>query len=88
MFHITVSSGGSSASRWDPDLLKTDVAMARNRVGRLKRELHQIKHEVANTEAGMQTLAQYVNFHLSLNQVLVFLFLACLQEIHYPIIHL
>lgn len=54
----TVSSGGSGAGRWDPDLLKTDVAMARSRVGRLKRELHQIKHEVANTEAGMQTLAQ------------------------------
>lgn len=56
--HFVVSSGGSGASRWDPDLLKTDVVMARNRVGRLKRELHQIKHEVANTEAGMQTLAQ------------------------------
>lgn len=56
--HPAVSSGGSGASRWDPDLLKTDVVMARNRVGRLKRELHQIKHEVANTEAGMQTLAQ------------------------------
>lgn len=54
----SLSSGGSGASRWDPDLLKTDVVMARNRVGRLKRELHQIKHEVANTEAGMQTLAQ------------------------------
>lgn len=58
--HLAVSSGGSGASRWDPDLLKTDVVMARNRVGRLKRELHQIKHEVANTEAGMQTLAQWV----------------------------
>ncbi|XP_050724203.1 protein kibra-like isoform X2 [Eriocheir sinensis] len=54
----SLSSGGSGTSRWDPDLLKTDVVMARNRVGRLKRELHQIKHEVANTEAGMQTLAQ------------------------------
>ncbi|XP_042223436.1 protein kibra-like isoform X2 [Homarus americanus] len=54
----SLSSGGSGAGRYDPDLLKTDVAMARSRVGRLKRELHQIKHEVANTEAGMQTLAQ------------------------------
>ncbi|XP_045618718.1 LOW QUALITY PROTEIN: protein kibra [Procambarus clarkii] len=54
----SLSSGGSGTGRWDPDLLKTDVAMARSRVGRLKRELHQIKHEVANTEAGMQTLAQ------------------------------
>lgn len=53
-----VSSSGSGAGRCDTDLLKADVAMARNRVGRLKRELHQIKHEVANTEAGMQTLAQ------------------------------
>ncbi|XP_042877110.1 protein kibra-like isoform X2 [Penaeus japonicus] len=54
----SLSSSGSGAGRCDPDLLKADVAMARNRVGRLKRELHQIKHEVANTEAGMQTLAQ------------------------------
>ncbi|CAL4125792.1 unnamed protein product, partial [Meganyctiphanes norvegica] len=54
----SLSSSGSGAGRCDPDLLKADVAMARNRVGRLKRELHQIKHEVANTQAGMQTLAQ------------------------------
>lgn len=58
---FSVSSSGSGAGRCDPDLLKADVAMARNRVGRLKRELHQIKHEVANTEAGMQTLAQWVH---------------------------
>ncbi|KAK7072729.1 Wwc1p [Halocaridina rubra] len=54
----SLSSSGSGAGRYDPDLLKADVALARSRVGRLKRELHQIKHEVANTEAGMQTLAQ------------------------------
>ncbi|XP_066941889.1 protein kibra isoform X3 [Macrobrachium rosenbergii] len=54
----SLSSSGSGAGRYDTDLLKADVALARSRVSRLKRELHQIKHEVANTEAGMQTLAQ------------------------------
>ncbi|XP_064084270.1 protein kibra-like [Macrobrachium nipponense] len=45
------NSSGSGAGRYDTDLLKADVALARSRVSRLKRELHQIKHEVANTEA-------------------------------------
>ncbi|XP_076065980.1 WW and C2 domain containing protein kibra isoform X2 [Oratosquilla oratoria] len=54
----SISSNGSGVSRYDPELLKADVMVARSRVGQLQRELHVMKHEVANTQAGMNTLTQ------------------------------
>lgn len=54
---VTVCSSSSSVStKFDPDLLKNDVAHARNRVSRLKRELEQIRAEMSCTQRGVETL--------------------------------
>ena len=58
---IAVNSTGSSASsatKYDPDLLKSDVSHARARVLRLKRELANIDSEMAYKQKGVETLAQ------------------------------
>lgn len=58
VFVFSVCSSSSSIStKFDPDLLKSDVAHAKNRVSRLKRELEQIKTEVSYTQKGVETLA-------------------------------
>ena len=54
---FTVSSGGSGTGRCDPEFIKADVVMAKNRVSRLKRELYMMKHDLANTQAGINTLS-------------------------------
>lgn len=57
---FTVCSSSSSLStKYDPDLLKSDVALARSRVSRLKRELEQIRAEMNCTQRGVDTLARY-----------------------------
>jgi hypothetical protein len=57
-FCILVCSSSSSVStKYDPDLLKSDVALARNRVSRLKQELEQIRAEMNCTQRGVDTLA-------------------------------
>ncbi|XP_022903657.2 protein kibra isoform X1 [Onthophagus taurus] len=61
------SSTSSVSTKYDPDLLKSDVAMARNRVSRLKSELEQIKNEVTYTQRGVDTLTS-VGQKLSRNQ--------------------
>ncbi|XP_067204662.1 protein kibra isoform X2 [Linepithema humile] len=50
------SSSSSLSTKYDPDLLKSDVALARNRVSRLKRELEQIRAEMNCTQRGVDTL--------------------------------
>jgi len=50
------SSSSSVSTKFDPDLLKNDVAHARNRVSRLKRELEQIRAEMSCTQRGVETL--------------------------------
>ena len=58
---ISVNSTGSTASsatKYDPDLLKSDVTHARARVLRLKRELANIDSEMAYKQKGVETLAQ------------------------------
>ncbi|XP_021928968.1 protein kibra isoform X2 [Zootermopsis nevadensis] len=50
------SSSSSVSTKYDPDLLKSDVALARNRVSRLKRELEQIRAEMSCTQRGVDTL--------------------------------
>ena len=51
-------STASSATKYDPDLLKSDVSHARARVLRLKRELANIDSEMAYKQKGVETLAQ------------------------------
>ncbi|XP_032662822.1 protein kibra isoform X2 [Odontomachus brunneus] len=50
------SSSSSLSTKYDPDLLKSDVALARSRVSRLKRELEQIRAEMNCTQRGVDTL--------------------------------
>lgn len=52
------SVASSSASKYDPDLLKSDVQLARARVHRLKRELAAIDQEMGYKQKGVETLAQ------------------------------
>jgi len=54
---VVCSSSSSVSTKYDPDLLKSDVALARNRVSRLKRELEQIRAEMSCTQRGVDTLA-------------------------------
>ncbi|XP_014298495.2 protein kibra isoform X1 [Microplitis demolitor] len=61
------SSSSSLSTKYDPDLLKSDVALARSRVSRLKRELEQIRAEMNCTQRGVDTLAS-VELKLSAHQ--------------------
>ncbi len=55
---LAVNSTSSSVStKYDPDLLKADVALAKNRVSRLKQELEQISTDVFYKEKGLETLS-------------------------------
>ncbi|CAG9762587.1 unnamed protein product [Ceutorhynchus assimilis] len=51
------STTSTISTKYDPDLLKSDVAMAKNRVSRLKSELEQIRNEMNFTQRGVETLA-------------------------------
>ncbi|XP_076273959.1 WW and C2 domain containing protein kibra isoform X1 [Rhynchophorus ferrugineus] len=51
------STGSVVSTKYDPDLLKSDVAMAKNRVSRLRSELEQIRNEMNFTQRGVETLA-------------------------------
>lgn len=55
---LVCSSTSSVSTKYDPDLLKSDVAMAKNRVSRLKSELEQIRNEMTYTQRGVDTLTQ------------------------------
>ena len=52
------STSSACSTKYDPDLLKADVALARTRVARLKRELEQIRTEMKYQEQGVKTLAE------------------------------
>ena len=72
LFFILVCSSTSSAStKYDPDLLKSDVALAKNRVSRLKRELEQIRAEMSCTQRGVETLTSYVIFYTNSDTLLM-----------------
>ncbi|KAK3100597.1 hypothetical protein FSP39_022334 [Pinctada imbricata] len=58
------SNSSVGSSKYDPDLIKADVNLAKNRVARLKRELEQIKAEMVYKEKGVETL-QHVEQKLS-----------------------
>lgn len=57
------SSSSNISTKYDPDLLKSDVAHARERVTRLKRELEQIGVEMSCTRRGVETLSKYVLYN-------------------------
>ena len=50
----TYSVGGT---KYDPELLRNDVYLAKDRVTRLKQELQHVQDEMHNKERGVQTLA-------------------------------
>nr|XP_022328024.1 protein WWC2-like isoform X2 [Crassostrea virginica] len=52
------SNSSVGSTKYDPDLLKSDVNLAKNRVARLKRELEQIRAEMVYKEQGVETLTQ------------------------------
>ena len=56
----SVGSGTSSAGGCDPVQLKGEVAAARERLGRLKHELHRDRQSIASRQAGINTLTQWV----------------------------
>lgn len=58
---VVCSSTSNISTKYDPDLLKSDVAHARERVTRLKRELEQINVEMSCTRRGVETLSKYVH---------------------------
>nr|XP_014341499.1 PREDICTED: protein KIBRA [Latimeria chalumnae] len=49
-------SGSSSSSKYDPDILKAEIATTKSRVYKLKREMTHIKQELQYKEEGFQTL--------------------------------
>jgi len=51
----------ASTGRYDPDLLKQDVGVAKLRVLRLRQELEQVRQEVAAKQNGLQALAHVEN---------------------------
>ena len=60
------SSSSSISMRHDPELLKAELAMSRERVRRLKRELLQINSDITYTQRGVDTLnnvEQKLNAH-------------------------
>ena len=52
------SNSSVGSTKYDHDLLKSDVNLAKNRVARLKRELEQIRAEMVDKEQGVETLTQ------------------------------
>ncbi|XP_035680896.1 protein KIBRA-like isoform X1 [Branchiostoma floridae] len=50
------SSSSTASTKYDPDLLKAEVATARTRVGRLKREVDQMRSELYYKQKGVDTL--------------------------------
>ncbi|XP_034512654.1 protein KIBRA isoform X7 [Ailuropoda melanoleuca] len=49
-------SGSSSSSKYDPEILKAEIATAKSRVNKLKREMVHLQQELQFKERGFQTL--------------------------------
>ncbi|OXB55672.1 hypothetical protein ASZ78_016569, partial [Callipepla squamata] len=54
--HNTMLSGSSSSSKYDPEILKAEIATTKSRVNKLKREVAHMKQELQYKEHGFQTL--------------------------------
>lgn len=52
------STSSGSSTKFDPDLLKADVALAKNRVARLRRDLDVAKAEFSYQQRGIDMLSQ------------------------------
>ncbi|XP_010356503.2 protein KIBRA isoform X9 [Rhinopithecus roxellana] len=53
---VSLVSGSSSSSKYDPEILKAEIATAKSRVNKLKREMVHLQHELQFKERGFQTL--------------------------------
>ncbi|XP_054982217.1 protein KIBRA isoform X2 [Sorex araneus] len=53
---LPVVSGSSSSSKYDPEILKAEIATAKSRVNKLKREMVHLQQELQFKEHGFQTL--------------------------------
>ena len=60
MFVSVNSNSSVGSTKYDPDLIKADVILARKRVDRLRHELEQIRAEMQYKQRGLDTLAMYV----------------------------
>ena len=54
------SNSSVGSTKYDPDLIKADVILARKRVDRLRHELEQIRAEMQYKQRGLDTLAMYI----------------------------
>lgn len=54
----SLNSRSSSSSKYDPDILKAEIATAKSRVNKLKRDLACMKQELQFKEQGFETLKQ------------------------------
>ncbi|XP_061818652.2 protein KIBRA [Nerophis lumbriciformis] len=54
----SLNSRTSSSSKYDPDILKAEIATAKSRVNKLKRDLACMKQELQYKEQGFQTLKE------------------------------
>jgi protein KIBRA len=50
------SSASSCSTKFDPDLLRADLVLAKERVSRLRTEMTRIQHEMTYTQKGVETL--------------------------------
>ncbi|XP_067422721.1 protein KIBRA [Emydura macquarii macquarii] len=53
---ISLLSGSSSSSKYDPEILKAEIATTKSRVNKLKREVAHMRQELQYKEHGFQTL--------------------------------
>ncbi|XP_073913843.1 protein KIBRA [Castor canadensis] len=53
---VSLVSDLSSNSKYDPEILKAEIATAKSRVSKLKREMVHLQHELQFKERGFQTL--------------------------------
>lgn len=53
---VSLVSGSSSSSKYDPEILKAEIATAKSRVNKLKREMVHLRQELQFKEHGFQTL--------------------------------
>ncbi|KAM3925798.1 protein KIBRA [Leptodactylus fuscus] len=61
-------SGSSSSSKYDPEILKAEIATTKSRVNKLKREVVYMQQELQYKENGYQTLRQ-IDMKMSGNHV-------------------
>ncbi|XP_054902731.1 protein KIBRA isoform X2 [Poeciliopsis prolifica] len=54
----SLNSRSSSSSKYDPDILKAEIATAKSRVNKLKRDLACMKQELQYKEQGFETLIE------------------------------